>query len=647
MVYGAQQDSGTAAVSSRSDYGQITFRDWAPVGADESGYIALNPEEPTLVYGGGPNGVLFRFDWTTGQSFNISPWLPNTLGNTLRGSWTSPLVASPHNGHVMYFGAQFVLRTDNGGLSWQPISPDLTQRAETSGVAIKNEEDRGVVYTIAPSRLRTNEIWVGTDNGLIQLTMDEGKNWTDVTPKDLSDWSTISLIEASHFDAATAYAAVDRHQLDDFHPYIYRTNDSGKTWQKIVAGLSERAYVHAVREDPVRKGLLFAGTETGVYISFDAGDRWQPLQLNLPVASVRDLAIHGNDLVVATHGRSFWILDDIAPLREWNEQLDASDVYLFRPAHALRIRRSENHDTPLPPETPVGTNPPAGAILDYFLKSPPAGDVVLGILDKSGNLIRRFSSGDKPETPSEPPPIAKYWLNPPVTLSKTPGMHRFVWDLRYPHPPVLHPEYSMDAPIGSGAIVGPKGPLVLPDDYEVRLIVEGKTYKQPLRVDMDPRVHLSGDALARQLDLQRKIDEALANTTRTYREIEELRAQLPPLRKRLAGNAGAQPILAALEELDRDAQAIAGRREEYPLPASGLVQLDGSLGSLAVAVGSADSAPTTQSIAAFQLCQKRLDEELKQWDALKTTGLSALNKRLQEAGFLPLAAGASRKPTSP
>ncbi len=318
----------------------------------------------------------------------------------------------------------------------------------------------GVVYTIAPSPARAGEIWAGTDNGLIQLTLDEGAHWSNVTPPGVEDWSQISLIEASRYDAATAYAAVDRHQVDDLHPYIYRTHNFGKTWEKTVAGLPENAYVHAVREDTVRKGLLFAGTEIGVFVSFDDGNSWRPLQNNLPVSSIRDLAIHGDDLVVATHGRAFWILDDISPLRGWNEDSMKQIAHLYPPARAIRIRRSENHDSPLPPETPVGANPPAGAIFDYFLKSPAGGEVTLEIHDQQGNVVRKYSSSDAEPPLAAAPEFPKFWLPKFVPLSNAPGAHRFVWDLRYAPPSALRNEYSMAAIIGSGTVTEPQGPLV-------------------------------------------------------------------------------------------------------------------------------------------------------------------------------------------
>jgi photosystem II stability/assembly factor-like uncharacterized protein len=645
MVYGSQQDSGTAGISSRSNYGQITFRDWSPVGGEESGYIALSSADPYLVYGGGPNGVVMRFDWTTGQSFDISPQPKGSGGVHLRFTWTSPLVTSPQNSRVLYLGAQFVLRTEDRGQSWNVISPDLTlKKGDASSGAAKEEAGRGVVYTIAPSPVRANEIWAGTDNGIIQLTTDEGKTWDDVTPTGLADWSMISLIEASHFDAATAYAAVDRHQVDDFHPYIYRTHDSGKTWQNIVAGIPADAYVHVVREDTDRKGLLFAGTETGAYYSLDDGDHWNSLQLNLPVTSIRDIALHGDDLVVATHGRAFWILDDIEPLREWSEHVDMHAAHLYHPEHVLRSRRSESRDTPLPPETPVGENPPPGAIIDYCLKAAREGEVTLEIHDKSGNLVRRISSEDTPRVITEPPEFPKYWLHAPEALSKNAGMHRFIWDLRYAPPPVLHTEYAMSASIHMGTVAEPQGPLVLPGEYEVRLIAAGETHTQKLTIELDPREQVTPDDLEKQLEFEGAIDGSLVTATETYRQIDDVRSQLRTLSERLAGNSKAREILAAVKDLDDHTDAIAGHEAEYPLQPTGLREVNESLAALAISAGGADSAPTAASLAAFDNLQKRLREDAAKWDALKQQELTALNELLRGANLPQVAPSVSGKP---
>jgi photosystem II stability/assembly factor-like uncharacterized protein len=642
-VYGSQQDSGTAAVSSRSDYGQITFRDWSPVGGEESGYIAIDPDDPDAVYGGGPFGVLNRFDWVTGQSLTISP--PSKIGGEkLRFTWTSPLIFSPQTPRALYLGAQFVLQTTDRGMSWQAISPDLTVKATPAGGDANKEQPRGVVYTIAPSSIRAGAIWAGTDNGLIQLTLDNGKTWTDVTPAGITDWTEISLIEASRFDPASAYAAVNGHQIDDLRPYIYRTHDYGKTWQDITSGLPSNAYVHVVREDTVRKGLLFAGTELGVFFSSDDGDHWQSLQLNLPASSVRDLVFHGDDLVAATHGRSFWILDDISPLREYNAAADVSDVYLFHPAPAFRLRRSENRDSPLRPETPVGTNPPAGAIIDYSLKRNLAGPAVLEILDSSGNLVRRFSSDDKPREEAEPPEFPTRWLHPAQVLSNTGGIHRFVWNLRYPQPDALHYEYSMGAPIAFGTVTEPEGSLVLPGEYEVRFTAHGITLTQSLIVELDPREHISIADLEAQFDLRRKIEAALSAASVAYRGVADVRAQIQALKSRVAENASNAEIARAASDFDKLAEAIGGRQVEWPATPGGLLELDRTFAALAASVGSADSAPTSQARQSFDEAQKQLDLLLRQWEALKQTELGSLNRRLGDAGLSQITPGGSGQP---
>jgi photosystem II stability/assembly factor-like uncharacterized protein len=499
LVYGAQQDSGTAAIASRTNFGSITFRDWAPIGAGESGAIEPDPVDPNIVYGGSTYGSLFRFDRRTGQSQDISPSALVSFGKEidkrdLRFTWTSPLAFSSQNPKALYFGAQFVLRSADQGMSWQAISPDLTGNP------------KGVVYTIAPSPLKAGQIWIGTDTGRIQLTRDDGKTWVNVTPPGLGEWSKIGILDASRHDPATAYAAIDRHRLDDYQPYIYRTHDYGKTWTKITTGLTAPGFVNAVREDPVRKGLLYAGTELGVYVSFDDGDHWQSLQLNMPVCPVRDLTIHGNDLVIATHGRSFWILDDISPLRETTPQP------LFKPAKAVRLRGNQNHDTPLPPEVPAGLNPPEGAILYYNLSAPAKAEVFIEILDARGQLIRKYSSNNPPRPKDDQVQFIEGWLRPPAPPSKEPGLHRFVWDLRYAPASVAIREYSMETAFGQDTPIEPQGPLVLPGVYQVRLTIDGQPYTQPLTVSMDPRVKVSAADLAKQLDLGLKIREALQKT---------------------------------------------------------------------------------------------------------------------------------------
>src|SRR5882724_3050824 len=514
-VYGAQQDSGTAAVVNRSDYGQITFRDWHPIGAGESGYILPDPVNPQIVYGGSTSGELYRFDTKTGQVQDVSP-TPAEIGNkiTYRYPWTTPIAFSFQAPHALYQSSQFLFRTADGGHSWKIISPDLTLRPGE-----KEADAKGVIYSIAPSPLAAGTIWIGSDNGLVQLTRDEGKTWNEVSPKGLGTWSMISLIDASPHDPATAYAAIDRHQMDDIRPYIYRTRDFGRSWAKITNGIPDNTYVHAVREDLVRKGLLFAGTETGVFVSFNDGATWQPLQLNLPNASVRDLVIKGNDLVIATHGRSFWILDDISPLRELNSTVANESVHLFRPATAVRVRKNEGHDTPLPPETPAGKNPPAGAVIDFSLKSVPADEVTLEILDARGGLVRKYSTNDQQRPLDESQAFPTYWFRPPFPLSKRIGMNRFVWDLRYERPPALRYGYSIAAAFGEDAIMVPEGPLVSPGMYQVKLTVAGRSYTAPIEVKMDPRVKIAPLALSQQVVLEKRIFEAMNQSFAAVQEI--------------------------------------------------------------------------------------------------------------------------------
>ncbi|MDE3179247.1 MAG: hypothetical protein KGM47_06245, partial [Acidobacteriota bacterium] len=631
-VYGAQQDSGSASVLSRGNNGAITVRDWHPVGAGESGYIAPDPTDPNIVYGGDTYGVLHRYDARTGQVQNVSPSpfmrsLAHDIADSkLRFTWTSPLVFSPQNPHTLYFGSQYVLETTDRGDHWKAISPDLTVRPGAEG------PHRGVVYTIAPSPVKAGEIWAGTDNGLIQLTTDGGKTWTDVTPHGLADWSKISIIEASRFDAGTAYAAVDRHRLGDLAPYIYRTEDSGKTWTLIVHGIEAPAYIHVVREDPVRKGLLYAGTETGVYVSFDNGDIWKSLQLDLPTASVRDLAIHGDDLIAATHGRAMWILDDLSPLRQLTNETLASAAYLFQPANAIRIRRDVSTDTPLPPEEPVGKNPPNGAIIDYYLKSSPAAPVTLEVLDSQGNLVRKFESGVKP------PPLAKhldfprYWLREPAPLITNPGLNRFVWDLHYPTPHVLSPDYTIAAVFGENTPALPLGPLALPGKYTVRLTVDGRSYTRSLAVTMDPRVTASSGDLEAAFNLGMKLSQAINQSYKAHAEIASLEGRLKSMLKN-SGNSEkesaqrdrGQAILKEIQSID------SGSKQETGM-SKGLVQINGNLAALAEVVGGADAAPTSQASEAFAELEPLLQARLKSWADLQRTEAAQIDGLLKKNG---------------
>jgi photosystem II stability/assembly factor-like uncharacterized protein len=665
-VYGAQQDSGTVATVSRSDFGSITYRDWYSIGAGEAGYIAPDPGDPNTVYGGDTYGALYRFDKRTGQSHDISPLIGADSYDLaisqrkLRFTWTSPLVFSPFDPHTLYFGSQYVLRTTNQGSKWEAISPDLTgasPKAAAGGPLTPDSAKQrgyGVVYTIAPSAVARGLIWVGSDTGVISLTRDEGKTWTDVTPHELIElgaFSKISLIEAGHFDAGTAYVAVDRHRLDDYLPHIYRTHDFGKTWTEITQGinwslprqpaaglavsgrLSYRAYVHAVREDPVRRGLLYAATELGVCVSFDDGDHWQSLQLNLPVAPVHDLVVNGNDLAIATHGRSFWILDDVAPLREANAQVAVAAGYLFPPQTAIRVRRNVNRDTPLPQEFPAGENPPAGAILDYYLGADPAGGIILEILDSRGRVVRRFSSADPHAPPPQPPPFTADWIRPSAPLSKSLGMHRFAWDLRYPTPPMIVPEYSSAVAFGENTPAIAEGALGLPGEYEVRLSVGGQVFSRPLRVEMDPRVRTPRADLERAFALEQQISEAMERDYRAFRQAEDLHEKLASL-----ASSGPVPLRDAAAELDRKLLALAGEeespttKEEKLSWVPTLRLLNRSLAAELQVVQGADTAPTEQVQQAFANTCQELQSLLAIWQQLRTRELAAFNDVARKNG---------------
>ena len=469
VVYGTQQDSGSAAVRSRGDSGQITPRDWFPASGSESGYIAPDPKDPKILYVSSAYGGVERFNQRTSFGQDVTPWpLPNfgveINGRKYRDPWNPVLLFSPFDKKTLFLGTQYVMKTLEGGLHWETISPDLTGATNAppgkGEATVENAKERGygVVNTIAPSGLNGNVIWAGSDTGLIHVTSDGGKTWKNVTPSGLADWSKISLLEASHFDAAEAYAAVDRHRLDDQRPYLYRTRDYGATWQTITDGIGATSFLRSVREDPQTRGLLFAGTELGIYASFDDGDHWQSLQANLPTASVQDMVIHGDDLVVGTHGRSIWILDNITPLRQAHDAMKAGGAWLYKPATAVRVDNDGFLGTPLPPEEPTASNPPNGAVIDYYLKNA-ATNITLEVLDQKGDLVRKFSSGQKqPERP--PVPIADRWFPKPESLGLSAGTHRFVWDLAWG----TKANQAVDFDFGA-----PRAPRVVPGTYQVRL----------------------------------------------------------------------------------------------------------------------------------------------------------------------------------
>jgi photosystem II stability/assembly factor-like uncharacterized protein len=642
VVYGAQQDSGSAAVLSRTDHGQITPRDWFPAGGSESGYMVPDPRDPNIIYLSETYGGVSRFNRKTGFSQNVSPWPMPTFGTEInlhkyRDPWTPVLVLSPADSRTLYLGTQYVMKTVDGGLNWQTISPDLTgamagaataaQGKAEGPVSVANAKERGygVVFTIAPSKLNRNLIWAGSDTGLIHMTRDGGKSWKDVTPRGLTAWSKLSMIEASHFDPAVAYAAVDRSRLDDQTPYLYRTRDYGATWQVITEGIAGHAFLRAIREDTEKKGLLFAGTETGVYVSFDDGDRWQSLQLNLPVSSMRDLAIHGDDLIVATHGRSFWILDNIAPLRQASEARKVNGFWLHHPATVIRVDNDFFSGTPLPPEEPTAENPAGGAMIDYFLKSA-AGKITLEIFDGQRRLVGRFSSDQKHSKKQALLPIADRWLPKPEGLETMPGMHRFVWNLAWGNAEVNADEDYENR--------NPSGPKVVPGSYQVRLTVDGRTQNQMLKVVMDPRCTATPAILQRQLELGLKMFAEARAARRALGEIGSVRKELTDIRQKIGEGNGA--VTLAIAEAQAEITKIVTNKESAPGEPGGLQAAFTGLGSALRVVESGDREVPSQSVALYQESSERAKVGIAAWEKFKQTKLRELNLKLQENNIAPV-----------
>jgi photosystem II stability/assembly factor-like uncharacterized protein len=640
-VYGAQQESGSVATKSRSDYGEISFRDWSLPGVFEYGYIAVDPNDPNIVYG----AKLTRTRQDIGEVADIAPD-PIRRGE-YRYNRTLPAVISPIDSKILYFAANVLFKTTNQGHSWTIISPDLTREAYEMPTNLgaftasdpEKGKHRGTIYAVAPSFKDADAIWAGTDDGLIHITRDGGKTWKNVTPSSLTPWAKVSILEASHFDAGTAYAAINTFRLDDLRAHIFRTRDFGASWQEIVAGLPGNAPSNVVREDPQRKGLLFAGTENSVYVSFNDGDSWQALQLNLPHTSMRDLAIHGDDLIVATHGRSFWILDDITPLRQLNDEVARSSVHLFAPQEALRWRWNRNPDTPLPPEVSAGANPPDGAIIDYTLSSHAQGPVALEIRDAHGELVRRYTSTDKPpswETIAAEYPIPMYWVRPIQILSDEAGMHRFVWDLHYAPPCALEREFPISAILHNTPLI-PLGAWALPGSYTIKLTVDGRDYTQPLTVKMDPRIHSSLEDLRRQQEMQLGAVEGMNESYEALREVKSVRGQLKDLTGKVSGKEKLAKELAAL---DKQCAELEGATQPSfnGVPPTGkqpenLSTLNQHFAAILAVADSADAAPTTQAVAAYQALEESAAPLRERWSALREREILDLNGELKKAGL--------------
>jgi len=632
-VYGAQQDSGSAAVLSRTDHGQITPRDWSPIDGSESGYIAPDPKDANVLYVSGTYGTVSRFDLRTSLSQDITPWpLPtfavDIVHRKYRDPWTPVLVFSPVDKTSLYLGTQFVMKTTDGGLHWQTISSDLTGAEQiakniSGPPTVQDAKQRGygVVYTIAPSPLDAKLIWAGSDTGLIHVTHDGGKTWKNVTPKNLMDWSKISLIEASHFNAGEAYAAVDRHRLDDQNPYLYRTRDYGQTWQPITEGIHAPAFLGAVREDPTHKGLLFAGTEFGIFVSFDDGDHWESLQFNMPVTSVRDLVIHGDDLIVATHGRSFWILDNITPLRQAADVREA-EAWLYRPATAVRIDNAGFMGTPLPPEEPIAENPPNGTMIDYFLSNP-AGHLKLEIFDAQHELVRSFSSETARPAQHPPVPIAERWFPKPQILDQAAGMHRFVWNLAW----------GGEGPDSGGEeeYAAPRGPRAAPGDYEVRLTIDGKVFTQPLHITMDPRSPATPEDLAQQLKLGREIFTQALDAGQAVSAIRKMQNQLADLQPKLQQNVD---LKASAEVASNELKTIVSGDSSIGM---GLDKANTGLSAALRVVESSDRPVPAQALEVYHDSSAAAKLALAKWNDFQSKRLPELNHLLDGANLPRLA----------
>ncbi|HEY6274230.1 MAG TPA: hypothetical protein VIX19_19780 [Terriglobales bacterium] len=654
-VYGAQQDNTSVGIASAAP-GGIDRPSWYPVGGGESGYIAPDPTDPLIVYAGSYGGEITRYNHHNDQEMNVTPWPINPIGaaavdQKYRFQWTEPIVISTHEPHALYFAAQVLFKSTDGGMSWQVISPDLTRneksKQESSGGPI-TKDNTGVevydtIFSVAESPIQQGLIWAGSDDGLIHVTSDGGKNWTNVTPKAMPEWGTVSMIEASPFDAGTAYVAVQRHKMDDFAPYIFKTADMGKTWTKITAGIPADVYVHAVRVDHKRKSLLYAATENGVLFSWDDGTHWQPLETNLPPAPVWDIAVHDNDLVAATHGRAFWILDDLAPLQQYKPEDLQEDAHLYTPNAAVRAEFGGGFGG----GGAIGQNPPDGAVIYYSLKTAikkeekKSGDqaahdsggansapITLEMVDGKGQVIRKYpakrQAGDEVPGGDE----EGFGGGGERPLPAEAGLNRFVWDLRY--------EGASRVPRSPLWAGNTDGPVAIPGTYQVRLTVQGKTYTAPLEIKPDPRLvaHVSEQDLEQQLDLLLKIRDRVTQAHDTINQIRDIRGQITGLNKRLEGQPQAKAVAEAGKQLDKKmteveevlVQTKAKSNQDvlnYP------IRLNNYLVALGGVVESAEGKPTQPSYEVFAMLDKQLNEQLAKWKQILNQDVPAYDQAVQ------------------
>ncbi|HEX9365617.1 MAG TPA: hypothetical protein VF921_03260, partial [Vicinamibacterales bacterium] len=661
-VYATQQDSGSIATRSRGDLGEITNLDWLPNPGYEFGSIVADPLNPKIVYAGGPAAGIIKITYPSGQWINVSPNV--VTGDALRKVGNQPLIYSPTNPRELLAGFQYVMSTVDGGVHWTKLSPDLGYpkgvtpppppppgTAPAGGRGGGAGPQPGSIESISPSSVSAGTIWAGTNNGLIKVTKDHGKTWDDVTIPDLPNptRADISAIDASHHDAATAYVAIDFHGVADYAPYLYRTRDYGKTWTKIVTGLAtdqpSGSFTRVIRADTKKQGLLFAGTESSMYVSFDDGEMWQSLMLNLPNTSYRDIAIHENDLVVGTYGRSFWVLDDISPLRQIGPAVASEPAHLFKPGDAIRVRRNVNGDTPFPPEVPHAKNPPPGALIYYSLGAKPSSDITLEIADAAGTVVRHLSSAPIPPLNEPPPTVNDYWLEKPAPMPVSPGMHRINWDIRHDSPPAFSHSYEINA-APDETPASPEGALALPGVYTLKLTVDGKTYTQALTVKNDPRSPASAADLKAQHDLQLKLHAGAQAAWDLYQQVAAMRAAVGELTK------GTPPadVAAAAKDFDAKLAAVGGtsgggRRggggfpgADGPPPPPNFAALEGTMIRQLGTLDPGDMAPNEPMTRAYAAVCGDLKTAVTRWTALNGAELTTFNGVLVKNNLKPMPA---------
>jgi photosystem II stability/assembly factor-like uncharacterized protein len=640
-AYAAQQDNTTVRIATRTLGGGITAKDWYDVGGGESGWIAPDPKNSDIVYAGSYGNLITRQDHRTGQLRNINAWPDNPMGYgadvlKYRFQWTFPIAFSPHDPKTLYIGSNLLMKTNDEGQSWTQISPDLTRndksKQASSGGPITQDntsvEYYDTIFTFAESPVAKNLLWVGTDDGLVQLSRDGGAHWENVTPKEVPEWSQVSTVEASPFQAGTAYVAVTAYKLDDFRPYLFKTTDYGKTWKKIVNGMTDRDSTRVVREDPNHRGMLVAGTEFGLYISFDGGENWKSFQSNLPVTQIADLAFQKREqeLVVATHGRAFWVLDDLPLLYQLNDSVKTQDAHLFKPRDAYRVAGGRGFGGGRGGAAAVGENPRAGAAVYYWLRDRPQGEVKLEFLDGEGASVNQFSSR-QPERPVAAPAGGDEEENPfrgapPARVSAQAGMNHFVWNLRYPDATTF-PGLIMWA----GSVTGPR---VSPGTYTVRLTVDGKTQSESFTVKKDPCLTTTPEDYAKQLSLALQLRNKLSEANQGVIEIRELRAQLEPYTKRSEKTVadGAKNLIQKLTAVEEDLYQTKNRASEDPLNFP--IKLNNKLAYVMGVVESSDDQPTSQSYSLYEELSTQTNAKLKELSVLMTSDLASFNKLIHD-----------------